>query len=137
MKQALQNYAKAFALVTMVAVVLGTYVVLKPSEPNREWGLEAAVGWAALDLTDISLNKWAQGLVAANEDAASFQPFGSGPANARVTVSKDASQNGCAFVTATITPMYEGDIPGYDAKLGAVPRDTVSATREVCVLGDA
>lgn len=128
-------------LITGSMVGLATFGYFTRSGPvpniTVETGLEAAVGWAELDLSDISLNKWATSFVAGNPDAATFSPFGSGPANARVILDKDENREGCANVMVTITSMYPGEIPGYDAKLGATPRETVSATREVCVLGDA
>ncbi len=116
-----------------VATLVGALTVNALVGVERETGLNKDLGWAALGLSSTnSPNGWAQGLVDSTDGATSFQPFGSGPLNARVTISKDPSVNGCATVQAIVEAMYPDDIPGYDAKLGAEPRETIHAAREVC-----
>ncbi len=131
-----RNDLLAIGCMSIVASVIAVAFLVSPRV--TETGLNEALGWNALGLsTTNSPNGWAQGLVDSTDEATSFQPFGSGPLNARVTIRKGVTLNGCATVQATVAPMYLEDIPGYDAKRGAEPRETITAVREVCKRVDA
>ncbi len=134
MKFRLQSIVMTGVTAVALVSILGVgYFTGNGPGANQETGLNKDLGWNALGLSSTnSPNGWAQGLVDSTDAATSFSPYGSGPQNARVTISKDPSVNGCAMVQAKVEAMYPDDIPGYDAKLGAEPRETITAVGEVC-----